>query len=447
MYVILDSQAWFDKSEFTLPQLQALRAELTVYPRKSPDFPADDEKPIYLYQEDDARIGIARDYFLQKARNSHTMRDNTTEGDKSLDALHFVGTLRGEQEAGVRTIITAFKKEEKFGGILQAGCGVGKTVMACAVIARLGVPTAVVVHKEFLMSQWRDRVREFLPGARIGICQQDKCDYENKHVVLCMVHSLAAKKYPVMFYRTFGLVITDELHRIGAATWSPTPGLFPARWRLGLTATPRRMDGADKVFFYHVGKKLFVAKEKRLTFKVRVVRTKFKLVKTSRFNPNLAPKSLILNFLCKSDFRNRDIVTQINLAVEAGRKLLVLSERLEHLSTLEKLVREMWPVEKGTAPTVGYYVGGRTERQLEEASHAQVILATSQYAKEGLDLPELDTLFLTTPLSDIEQPVGRILRVCEGKKDPIVVDFRDDMVPSFQRMAETRQKHYTRLQS
>jgi superfamily II DNA or RNA helicase len=446
--VIIDTYAWIDKSEFTLPQLQALRAELTIYPRKSPDYPADDENPIYLYHEDDARIGIARDYFLQKSKTQHNIKFNTTQGDKSLWAgpIHFSGNLRPEQEEAISFLVRQFNGGV-YGGILQAPCGWGKTVATCSLISRLQAPTAVIVHKEFLMNQWRQRIEQFLPGARIGICQQDKCEYEGKHVVLCMVHSLAAKKYPVMFYRWPGLVINDEVHRVAAATWAPTPGLFPAQWRLGISATPRRKDGADGVFFYHLGKKLFIAKQKRLTFKVRVVRTKFKLVKTARFNPNLAPKSLILNFLCKSDFRNRDIVTQINLAVEAGRKLLVLSERLEHLATLEKLVREMWPAEKGNKPTMGYYVGGRSEKQLEESSHCQIIFATSQYAAEALDIPELDTLFLTTPLSDIEQAVGRILRPFEGKKDPVVVDFRDDMVPSFQRMAETRQKHYTRLQS
>jgi superfamily II DNA or RNA helicase len=263
-----------------------------------------------------------------------------------------------------------------------------------------------------------------------------------------MVHSLAGtRKYPALFYRWPGLMIVDELHRIGAASWAPTPGLFPAKWRLGITATPRRKDGADKVFFYHVGKKLFIAKEKRLGFKVRRVNTKFKLVKTSNFNSNLAPPSLILTFLCASTFRNQVICEQLVLAVQAGRKILVLSERLKHLHDLEEMFRGMWTPDKGNKPTIGYHVGGMTEDALSAARECDVVLATSQFAAEGLDIPELDTLFLTTPLSDIEQATGRILRPAEGKKDPVVVDFRDDMVPIYARRAESRDKHYARMQS
>ena len=239
--------------------------------------------------------------------------------------------------------------------------------------------------------------------------------------------------------------IVHNCHRMGAKTWGPAPGMFRARYRIGITATPRRKDGAENAFYYHLGPILFSAKEQRLRPKVRRVWTNFKLFKTDKFNPNLAPRSLILKFLLGSKVRNRTIALQIVEAVKVNRKCLVVSEQLKHLSALEEWFLKEWPLDQGFTPGIGYYVGGRTKEQLQEASKAQVIFATSQYSSEGLDIPSLDTLFLASPLSDVEQVVGRILRPSDGKKDPIVVDFRDDEVRQFKRQGEKRDAYYDRV--
>jgi len=342
----------------------------------------------------------------------------------------------GEREVGDLTV-------PETGNVVANGIVVHNTVASCAIISEMKVPTLVVVHKDFLLKQWKQRIEEFLPGAEVGIVRGPMCDYTGKSVVIAMVHSLAGEReYPPSLYSWPGLVITDEVHRIGAATWSPVPAMFPAKWRLGISATPRRKDGADNVFFYHLGRLLFGAEEKRMVPKVRRVWTNFRLVKTENFNPSLVSKTLLVRFLTKSRSRNRLIVEQIKKAVQAGRKILVLSERLEHLKTMEHLLQK----EMGSnAPTVGQYVGGMSEGERADAEKQQVIFATQQYAAEGLDIPPLDTLFLTTPMSDVEQAVGRILRPHHGKKDPVVVDFRDDKVSKCKRVAEYRDRYYRLL--
>lgn len=319
------------------------------------------------------------------------------------------------------------------------------TVAACSLMADLGVPTLVIVHKEFLMTQWKERISQFLPDAKVGRIQQDTCDVQGNHIVLGMVQSLSCKEYPSWVYDYFGMVIVDEVHRIGAFSWAPVPQKFRARWRVGFSATPKRKDGADNVLNYHLGPLLFSAKEQRMVPKVKRVWTGFKLVQTSSFNPNLAKKGMVLRFLCGSVRRNRQIVEQLIGALQAGRKVIVLSERLQHLSAMEGLLREMWPSDAGVVPSVGYYVGGKTKAQLAEASTARVIFATTQFASEGLDVPALDTLILTTPMSDVEQAVGRILRPFDGKKEPIVVDIRDDDVAVCKRAAKGRDRYYDSL--
>lgn len=315
------------------------------------------------------------------------------------------------------------------------------TVCGCALMAALDVPTIVLVHKEFLLNQWMERIQTFLPDALIGRAQQDECSYEGKAIVLGMIHSVGSGRYPQEFYDYFGMLIADEAHHLGAQTFSQAPPRFRARYRVALTATPRRKDGAENAFLYHIGPVLFTSKEQRLKFKVKRVWTKFHLVKTERFNPSLAPRTLVITFLCASEFRNRVIVDQLIAALQAGRKVIVLSERLKHLEKLNHFLHDMWPA-NSPRPKVGFYVGGKKEEELDEARTANVVFATVQFASEGLDIPELDTLFLTTPISDVEQAVGRILRPHEKKKEPVVVDFRDDAVMILKKQGEKRDKYY-----
>jgi superfamily II DNA or RNA helicase len=310
---------------------------------------------------------------------------------------------------------------------------------------KLQVPTLVIVHKEFLMSQWEERLKEYLPNVQVGFAQQEDCSYLGKHVVIGMVHSLASKDYPKAFWSWPGLVVVDEAHRISARTWSNVPSRIRARHRLGLSATPRRKDGTENVFRYHLGREIFAATEKRMKPLIRRVYTEFRLVRSGSFNPTLAPESLILNFLAQSEDRNNRIVELMLEATTAGRKLLIVSKRLEHLRTLEAKFRRAYHKHHQKVASVGWYVGGMSEDARDDSEGKQVILATAQFASEGLDIPALDTVFLTMPMADIEQVVGRILRPSEGKKSPIVVDFRDDYVPVFAAYSRKREEQYERL--
>ena len=444
MDVVVDGWAWLSKSDLTPDQIVNMEHMLTVHPRKVGDYPGDDPLPIPLFMNEPDRFGIPREFFFANKRPVHNVDLRVTEGSEDWWPAEFVGTLRPEQRVAVDDVY-AMLHAGRLGGIIQAKPGWGKTVAALALVARLNLPALVVVHKEFLMDQWMERIGKFLPAAKIGRVQQDECDFRGKTVVMGMVHSLGMKgRYPDELFSWPGLVITDEVHRIGARTWATVPPKFRAKYRLGFTATPRRKDGADDVFFQHIGPIVFAGKEERLKPVVKRVWSNFRLVQTDRFNPNLAPRPLILRFLCASRHRNDMIVEQLISALVAGRKILILSERLKHLADLENQLRRLWPSVVGEV-SIGQYVGGRTKAQLERSAKAKAIFATVQYAAEGLDIPALDTLFLTTPMSDVEQAVGRIQRPHAGKKDPIVVDFRDDAIPMFETMGRKRDRFYRKV--
>lgn len=444
MDVRVDGLAWLQKADLTYGQLKGLRRALTVIPRVFSEYAKEDPKPLYLFEETETEIGIARGYFETHRRAVHRPTWDTTMGD--VDGMpcpfEFEGTLRSEQQQALDSVVRRLEAGS-LGGLIRAVPGWGKTVAACALMAKMQVPTLVVVHKEFLMNQWKERIAQFLPGVEIGTVQQNVCDYEGKNVVIGMVHSLGSKRYADEFYDWPGLVIVDECHRIGAYTWAPVPQKFRARWRIGFSATPRRKDGADAVLDYHLGPMLFAAKERRMTPKIKRVWTKFRLIKTANFNPNLAKKGLVLRFLCASRPRNQVIVDQLVEAVKSDRKVIVLSERVQHLKDLDMQFHRTWPTVYGKVPATDYYIGGRKKAELDVAKEARVIFATSQYAAEGLDIPALDTLFLTTPMGDVEQAVGRILRPHDGKKAPVVVDFRDDDVKVCARSAKSRDRYYS----
>lgn len=446
MKVTVGGWAWFNKADLTPQNIASLKAALTVKRRKVGDHPGEPPGPLHLWLDEADRFGIPREFFLKHRRPAHETTLDVTSGDKTRwpGDLQFNGTLRAEQQRGLDTVMQAYERDA-LGGLVQAVPGWGKTVFACSVMHALQVPTLVIVHKEFLLNQWKDRISTFLPNAKVGIVQGEQFEWGDTHVSIGMVHSLGGKEYPQEFWDWPGLVITDECHRIGADTWAPVNPMFRARYRLGLSATPRRKDGAEAAFQYHIGRLLFASKEQRMTPKIRRVWTTFQLIKTPKFNPGLASKNLILRFLTASRSRNEQIIDQLLLAVKADRKVIVLSERLQHLHDLETILRAKWNLADGAVPTSGYYVGGMKEEELASSAQARIIFATSQFVAEGLDIPALDTLFFTTPLSDIEQAVGRILRPHDGKKEPVVVDFRDDEVTLCKRLGDYRDKQYTQL--
>lgn len=341
----------------------------------------------------------------------------------------------------------------------------GKTVMAAWLLAQLGRKACVLVHAGFLMDQWRDTFLDLtdLTEDDLGLVQQAKCDWEGKKVVMAMVESLVGEReYPQEMFDSFGVVVCDEVHRHGAVEWSRAAAMFPARTRIGLSATPRRGDGLWDVIRWHVGDVL-VKEEGGGAATVYQVGTGVGLPRDvyegrGRAKINLAR---LINALTRIGSRNDLIVDEVIRAVKAGRRPLVLSHRLEHLDTLSAMFELLWDGDHpdsdetrtakavmGEEPDdflVGKYVGGMKKAQIERSRRCRVVFGTYQYAKEGLDDPSLDTLFLATPASDVEQAAGRILRDHPDKKGPLIVDFVDDRTGPCVGFARRRERQYKRL--
>ena len=334
--------------------------------------------------------------------------------------------------------------------IIQATTGSGKTAMAMQLIANVGRKTLVIVPKTDLIRgtlespQWWEHIRDMLgiPEERIGIIQQNRCEVVGKDVVIGMLHSLSIpNRYPASIRRQFGLVIIDEVHRVAADEFSNVCFMFPARLRLGLSATPNRKDGRSQLIKAHIGPIGPIIDKVPVRPKVLRYWTDWLVPRNSQGKkiPHSKMKDgHILKILTRNRRRNALLVHLIGACHLKGRNLVVFSHRLEHLSLLRDAA-----VKAGIPGTdMGSYVGGRKPAELERAAKKPIVFATYQMVKEGTNCPWWDACLLATPKSDVEQVVGRILRKAEGKKQPAIIDLVDDDSWVYSDYAEARDKFY-----
>jgi hypothetical protein len=176
--------------------------------------------------------------------------------------LDFNGTLRDYQRPVVEKFINHATKGGPNGGLLELFCAWGKTSASLYILSQLKKKTIVIVHKEFLMNQWIERIQQFLPKARIGRIQGPIIDIEDKDIVLCMLQSLISKDYPSNLFDCFGFTIIDEVHHISSQTFSNALFKLVTKYMLGLSATMDRKDGTTKVFKMFIGGVIHKAERK-----------------------------------------------------------------------------------------------------------------------------------------------------------------------------------------
>jgi len=335
--------------------------------------------------------------------------------------------------------------DQGLSGVLKAPTGEGKTVMCCDVLAHYGRSTLVVPPKDDLIDQWIERLCQFtdlVPG-QIGRVQGDVCNYKGLPIVMGSLRSICKpNRYPPALYRAFGLLVGDEVHRWGADQMGVIVKLFAAQQRLGLSATPGRADGRDLQVECHVGPIRVVKSASRLTAKVFQIRTGWKVPRTRQGDqiPHKAGRlGLILKPLYANAYRNQLICHFVWNAYKKDRRIVVFSDHTEPLEMLEMHFQK-WGI---PVTDIGRYYGSKLKgKALVAQGQKRLVLATYMKMGEGTDIPELDTCVLTGPRADVEQIVGRVLRIHPDKKPPIIADFIDDDSPVLKRYAASRERFY-----
>lgn len=377
---------WIPKGDLGENAVRWMKQKLTIKPKIPPGYSDEKPKPVRCWAENDLELGVPRDFFFSTSKKQYSLVWELNDGTPvSYDTILEQKGKYAEQGEAIQTLCgwfrgandTGMESGLHLGATFKADPGFGKTNTALSIAHELAITTVVLVHKESLMTQWVKRAERFMPGIKVGVVQGDVCDFEGKDLVVAMMQSLAMERhgprYSQEFYDYPGLLVVDEGHRVGSQTWAPVPALFPARWRLLCTATPRRKDGADKVFWWHVGPIRFDAKTERPKPAVRIVESGLRKVPEYLQRPGVSP-SLVVNFLTKSRPRNDVVVSEMVKALKAPaqRKLLILSERLEQLRDLDQMLAHACEKAGLEDVTTGFYVGewytGEVQEKLSKAT-------------------------------------------------------------------------------
>ena len=358
---------------------------------------------------------------------------------KSL-SLKFAGQLLPDQEKAVKAMMAHDT------GVLCAPTAFGKTVTAAALIARRGVSTLILVHRNELLKQWQERLRVFLglDKDQLGTIGGGKRKLTGM-IDIASMQSLVRNGEVSDEIERYGHVVIDECHHLAARTYEKLFKAFKARYVLGLTATPIRRDGQHPIIFMQCGPiRHEASRPEAAPRSLTVIPRTFAAQPVS--DPAM-PIQDVFRRLANSTERSRRIVDDVLRAYRSGRSILVLTERTEHLATLEQTLAGQ--IENLFA--LHGRISGKQRTALLAALEAlpgdapRVLLATGRLVGEGFDHPPLDTLMLAMPISwkgTLQQYAGRLHREHATKSDVLIYDYVDTGNPVLERMWEKRQRGY-----
>jgi superfamily II DNA or RNA helicase len=328
--------------------------------------------------------------------------------------------LRGYQ----RDALAAWWRHKS--GIIVAPCGAGKTAIGLTAVLHLPTPALVLVHTGDLLRQWKERAEAL--GIQTTTIAEG-LGPQRARLVIATMQTLALWPFWQLaeWGAGFGLVIVDEAHHVPCATLTDVLYELPGRYRLGLTATPTRADGLTPILLGHMGPIRATVSREALAEAGAIIVPRVERIATA-WEPKAESEYVqMVTDATEDDGRNIQIADLAATAVQAGRHVLIQTERVEHANVLSRLIGDR----HGLGSVAVYGALGARARALalsQVASGACPILIATQLADEGLDLPILDTLILGVPQRNaarLEQRVGRIARPAPGKVDAIVYDLLD----------------------
>lgn len=369
------------------------------------------------------------------------MREKGTQTD-----YEFNGKLNKKQEKAMKKLL------EYDVGVLCAPTGFGKTVVGAKMISELKTNTLVIVNRNNLLEQWREKLSYFLGINKKEIGQIGASKEKiNGKLDVASFQSLFKKDNLEELIKGYGLVIVDECHHVAAFSFEKVLNTIKSKHVYGLTATPTRKDGWHKIIYMQCGdirirvNNREVDQSKTIEHTVIVRKTDYRYPITEI--KDKIQISDIFNDMSHNVFRNSIIIEDIKKCVSDGRVPIVLTERVEHLEVLKQALEDL------DVPVVIYKgsMGKKKAKEIQDIlseadknNKPRIILATSSSIGEGFDDSRLDTLFLTMPVSwkgRIIQYVGRLHREHEDKEKVIVYDYLDNMAV-LEKMYNRRLKGY-----
>lgn len=474
VHIILADRIYIDSSEMTNKVKRQLRRLATFsnkqyFQNQAMDMPNYDEaRFIYLGNDEGKYIVLPRGLkeeilrHFDKAGIVYQIEDKRTDGRRIN--VSFKGNLRESQIPAVETM---FENET---GILHAATAFGKTVVCCAMIAQRGVSTLILVDRADLMNQWINRLNEFLDideelpeyQTKTGRTKKRKTligNLQGAHdsltgiVDVAMIRSLKKKDSFHPMLKEYTQVFYDECHHAASDSAIEVLQEINAKYVYGVTATPKRGDGKEKINEFLLGPIRY-----RFTAKDRAEEQNIDHLVYPRFTRTVKPHHLsktpygndAFELIRNNDVRDEQIIKDVVNCVKSGRTPVVLTKYVDHA---KKLSEKLQKYADRLILLTGSNGTKARKAQVEELNSVAdtdslILIGTGSLLGEGFDFPRLDTLFMATPVSGenvVEQYVGRLNRDYEGKENVIVYDYVDSHVPKFDRMYAARLRAYKKI--
>lgn len=466
--IYIDSTGMSNKTKRQLRRM-ATFSNKQYFQNQAMDMPNYDESRfIYLGSDEGKYIVLPRglrEEILKKFDNagiSYKIEDKRTKGQELN--ISFRGELRESQIPAVETML------ENETGILHAATAFGKTVVCCDMIARRGISTLILVDRADLMNQWINRLEEFLDideelpeyQTKTGRTRKRKSligNLQGAHdtltgiVDVAMIRSLKKKDGFHPKLKEYAQVYFDECHHAASDSAIEVLQEINAKYVYGVTATPKRGDGKEKINEFLLGPIRY-----RFTAKDRAEEQNINHLVYPRFTRTVKPHHLsktpygndAYELIRNNDVRDEQIIRDVADCVQAGRTPVVLTKYVDHAKKLSERL-------KTYADRLILLTGANGTKarraQVEELnkvdnSDSLILVGTGSLLGEGFDFPRLDTLFMATPVSGenvVEQYVGRLNRDYDGKENVIVYDYVDSHIPKFDKMYSARMKAYKKI--
>lgn len=466
--IYIDSTGMSNKTKRQLRRM-ATFSNKQYFQNQAMDMPNYDESRfIYLGSDEGKYIVLPRglrEEILKKFDNagiSYKIEDKRTKGQELN--ISFRGELRESQIPAVETML------ENETGILHAATAFGKTVVCCDMIARRGISTLILVDRADLMNQWIKRLEEFLDideelpeyQTKTGRTRKRKSligNLQGAHdtltgiVDVAMIRSLKKKDGFHPKLKEYAQVYFDECHHAASDSAIEVLQEINAKYVYGVTATPKRGDGKEKINEFLLGPIRY-----RFTAKDRAEEQNINHLVYPRFTRTVKPHHLsktpygndAYELIRNNDVRDEQIIRDVADCVQAGRTPVVLTKYVDHAKKLSERL-------KTYADRLILLTGANGTKarraQVEELnkvdnSDSLILVGTGSLLGEGFDFPRLDTLFMATPVSGenvVEQYVGRLNRDYDGKENVIVYDYVDSHIPKFDKMYSARMKAYKKI--
>ena len=472
--IVLADRIYIDSSGMSNKTKRQLRRMATFsnkqyFQNQAMDMPNYNESRfIYLGSDEGKYIVLPRglrEEILKKFDNagiSYKIEDKRTKGRKLN--ISFKGELRESQIPAVETML------ENETGILHAATAFGKTVVCCDMIARRGISTLILVDRADLMNQWIKRLDEFLDideelpeyQTKTGRTRKRKSligNLQGAHdtltgiVDVAMIRSLKKKDGFHPMLKEYAQVYFDECHHAASESAIEVLQEINAKYVYGVTATPKRGDGKEKINEFLLGPIRY-----RFTAKDRAEEQNIDHLVYPRFTRTVKPHHLsktpygndAYELIRNNDVRDEQIIRDVADCVQAGRTPVVLTKYVDHAKKLSERLKTYADRLILLTGANGTKVRRAQVKELNEVddSDSLILVGTGSLLGEGFDFPRLDTLFMATPVSGenvVEQYVGRLNRDYDGKENVIVYDYVDSHIPKFDKMYAARLKAYKKI--